>query len=131
MAYLWVAIGGALGSMARYWANGLISERYGASFPWGTLAINMGGSFIIGVLAEIASPTGRLTPETRVFTTQLMMVGLCGGFTTFSSFSLQTLQLLQDGQWLYAGGNIILSVIICMVAVWLGYLTGALLERFI
>ena len=125
IAYLWVALGGALGSVARFWLNGLISEKFGVSFPWGILIINVGGSFLIGIFAAFTNPDGPLDPRTRIFATQFLMVGICGGFTTFSSFSRDTLRLLQDRQWLYAGGNILMSVAVCLVAVWLGYLLGA------
>ena len=126
LAYLWVAIGGALGSVSRYWVNGLISDKFGAAFPWGTLTINVTGSFLIGIFAAVASPEGSLDSQSRIFATQFLMIGICGGYTTFSSFSLQTLNLLRDRQWLYAGGNILLSVVLCMIAVWLGYLLGAM-----
>jgi CrcB protein len=125
IAYLWVAIGGALGSVARFWLSGFVAERYGQAFPWGTLIINVGGSFIIGIIGAVATPEGRLSPQTRIFATQFLMVGICGGYTTFSSFSWQTLQLAQERQWLYAGGNILLSVALCLIAVWLGYLIGS------
>jgi len=123
IAYLWVAIGGALGSVGRFWLNGFISStRFGETFPWGTLAINVTGSFIIGVIGALASPEGRMDSQSRAFVTQFLMIGICGGYTTFSSFSLQTLNLLRDREWLYAGGNIILSVVLCLVAVGLGWL---------
>lgn len=125
IAYLWVALGGALGSVSRYWLSGLVASRFGETFPWGTLVINVTGSFIIGIFAALAIPEGRLDPQSRAFTTQFLMIGVCGGYTTFSSFSLQTLNLLRDREWLYAGGNILLSVVLCMVAVWLGYLLGS------
>jgi len=124
LAYLWVAIGGALGSVSRFWINGLVSEKVGATFPWGTLIINIGGSLVIGVLGALASPEGRLNSPTRQFITQFLMIGVCGGYTTFSSFSLQTLYLVRDREWLYAGGNVVLSVVLCLVAVWLGWLLG-------
>jgi len=124
LAYLWVALGGALGSVGRFWINGVVSEKIGASFPWGTLVINIGGSFIIGVIGAVASPEGRLDSPTRQFATQFLMIGVCGGYTTFSSFSLQTLNLVRDREWLYAGGNVLLSVVLCLLAVWLGWLLG-------
>jgi CrcB protein len=124
LAYLWVAIGGALGSMARYGLGGLVSDKFGQAFPWGTLVINVTGSFVIGFLGALTAPGGKMTPQSRVLATQLLITGVCGGYTTFSSFSLQTLNLLRDREWLYAGGNIVLSVILCMIAVWLGYLLG-------
>jgi CrcB protein len=119
-----VALGGALGSVARFWLNGVVSERYGATFPWGTMTVNVIGSFIIGVLGAMTLPEGRMSSEARTVTTQLLMIGICGGFTTFSSFSLQTLNLVRDREWLYAGGNILLSVVLCLLATWLGYLLG-------
>jgi len=126
LAYLWVAIGGALGSMGRYWLSGLVAARFGETFPWGTLVINVTGSFLIGIFAGFATPEGRLDPQSRVFATQFLMIGICGGYTTFSAFSLQTLNLLRDREWLYAGGNVILSVILCLLAVGLGYWLGAM-----
>jgi CrcB protein len=124
IAYLWVALGGALGSVARFGLNGLISARFGETFPWGTLIINVTGSFLIGLFAAFTDPDGRyLTPPG---VRQFLMIGVCGGYTTFSSFSLQTLNLVRDREWLYAGGNVVLSVILCMIAVWLGWLLGSL-----
>ena len=126
MSYLWVAIGGALGSAGRFWLSGLVAEasvRHGAIFPWNTLAVNVTGSFLIGFLAVFTEPGGRkaMSPGAQ----QFLIYGVCGGYTTFSSFSLQTLNLMRDGEWLYAGGNVILSVALCLVAVWLGWLAGA------
>ena len=128
MAYLWVAIGGALGSVGRFWLNGMVSRSFGETFPWGTMVINVTGSFVIGVVAALAMPEGRLDTPSRAFVTQFLMIGICGGYTTFSSFSLQTLNLLRDREWLYAGGNILLSVLLCMVAVGLGYLCGTMVN---
>lgn len=128
LAYLWVAIGGALGSMARYGLGGLVSEKFGQSFPWGTLVINVTGSFVIGILGALTAPEGKMTPQSRALTIQLLITGVCGGYTTFSSFSLQTLNLLRDREWFYAGGNVLLSVTLCMIAVWLGYLLGSMLN---
>jgi CrcB protein len=124
LAYLWVAIGGALGSVTRFWINGLVIEKLSPVFPWGTLVINVTGSFLIGVIGALAIPEGRMDSPSRQFATQFLMLGVCGGYTTFSSFSLQTLNLLRDREWLYAGGNVILSVALCMIAVWLGWLLG-------
>jgi CrcB protein len=124
LAYLWVAIGGAIGSMARYGIGNLILEKTGSIFPWHTLFINVTGSCVIGILSAVTMSEGRMTPQSQMLATQLLMTGLCGGYTTFSSFSLGTLTLLQDGQWFYAAGNILLSVILCMVAVWIGYVLG-------
>jgi fluoride exporter len=124
LAYLWVALGGALGSVARFGLNGLISARFGETFPWGTLIINVTGSFLIGAFAAFSDPDGRwlASPTLR----QFLMIGICGGYTTFSSFSLQTLNLVREREWLYAGGNILLSVTLCLAAVWLGFMLGSL-----
>lgn len=111
----------------RFWLSGLVASRYGETFPLGTLAINVLGSFIIGFFATLTDPDGRLLvhPTTR----QFVMVGICGGFTTFSSFSLQTLSLVREGEWLYAGANISLSVILCLFAVWLGHAAAVALNQ--
>src|SRR5580693_2182044 len=122
LAYLWVALGGALGSVSRYWLTGLIGARFGETFAWGTLIINVSGSFAIGVIGELAVPEGRMDPQSRQFASLFLMYGICGGYTTFSSFSLATLRYLQERQWLYAGGNILLSVALCLIAVWLGWI---------
>jgi CrcB protein len=124
--YLWVALGSALGGVARFWMSGLVAERVGEIFPWGTLSVNVLGSFIIGLFGTLTAADGRLLvpPEVRIF----VMVGFCGGFTTFSSFSLQTLALARDGEWLWAGANILLSVVVCLLAVWLGHSAAAALN---
>ena len=121
--YLWVALGGALGSAGRFWLSGLIANRFGESFPLGTLVVNVSGSLVIGFLAALAAPEGRLLPSPGL--RQFLMLGVCGGYTTFSSFSLQTLNLLREREWLSAGGNVLLSIVLCLIAVWLGYLLGA------
>ncbi len=122
--YFWVAFGGALGSVARYWLSGVTARAIGETFPWGTVLVNLTGSFVIGLFATLTAPEGRwLVPAW--FRQQFFMLGICGGYTTFSSFSLQTLNLFEGGQWLYAVGNVLLSVICCLLAVWLGHLLGA------
>ncbi len=127
MNYLWVALGGALGSMARYWCSDFAARMIGESFPWGTLSVNVLGSFIIGLMAAMSAVDSRflISADIRIF----VMVGICGGYTTFSSFSLQTLNLMREGEWLAAGANIGGSVVLCMLAVWGGYVAGALLSR--
>ena len=117
--YLLVAVGGALGSVSRFWASGLVANRLGETFPWGTLFVNVTGSFIIGLFATFTAPEGRwlVGSSGRTF----FMTGFCGGYTTFSSFSLQTLALAQDEEWLYAGGNAVLNLALCLLAVWLGH----------
>jgi CrcB protein len=122
LTYFWIAIGGGLGSMARYGCSRLIAGWVGEAFPWGTLAINVLGSFVIGVFATLTGPDGRVVvaPDAR----QFVIVGICGGYTTFSSFSLQTLNLVREGHMVSAGLNIGGSVILCLLAVWLGYLAA-------
>lgn len=122
-----VALGGALGSVGRYWCSGLVARTFGETFPWGTLFVNVAGSFLIGLVAVLTGPDGRLLWPTAA--RQFVMLGLFGGFTTFSSFSLQTLNLLEDGEWLAAGGNIVLSVGLCLAGVWLGAASGAMINR--
>ena len=122
-SYFWIAIGSALGGMARYWCSGLAARLIGETFPWGTIIVNIAGSFIIGFFATLTGPDGRICADT--LTRQFVMLGFCGGYTTFSSFSLQTLALLQDGEWLLASANIALSVIACLLAVWAGYALAA------
>ena len=117
--YFWIAIGSALGGIARYWCSGMAARWIGESFPWGTIFVNISGSFIIGFFATLTGPDGRIFAGTTV--RQFVMIGLCGGYTTFSSFSLQTLYLMDDGQWLYATGNIVISVVACLLAVWAGH----------
>lgn len=127
MTYLFVAIGGALGSTLRYWLSSLIASAVGQTFPWGTLVINITGSFAIGLFGTLTAPDGRVfvPGEWR----QFFIVGVCGGYTTFSSFSLQTLTLAQDGEFLWAGLNIGLSVALCLLGVWLGHSGAMILNR--
>src|SRR6266436_980655 len=99
---LWIFVGGGLGSLARWWLSGYIASTVGQTFPWGTLVVNVSGCFVIGLFATVTGPEGRwLAP---------------------ASFSLQTLNLVQEGELLYAGANVMLSVAACLVAVWLGHL---------
>ena len=120
LLYCWIAVGSALGGIARYWCSGVAARLFGETFPWGTLFVNVLGSFIIGFFATLTAPDGRVFAGSTM--RQFVMLGLLGGFTTFSSFSLQTLNLAQDGEWLQASGNIMGSVVFCLLAVWLGHL---------
>lgn len=120
LLYCWIALGSALGGVARYWCSGLAARLFGETFPWGTLFVNVSGSFLIGLFATLTGPDGRMFAGSTA--RQFVMFGLLGGFTTFSSFSLQTLSLAQDSEWLQAGGNIVGSVLLCLLAVWLGHL---------
>ncbi len=121
----WIALGGALGSVARYWLA-LWALPLSRQMPWGTIGINVAGSFLIGFFGTLTLQAGRHpAPEwARLF----VMVGLCGGFTTFSSFSLQTLDLLRGGAWERALANIAVSVLICLGSVAVGHALAAQLN---
>jgi CrcB protein len=121
--YFWISLGGALGTASRYWFSGFVARTVGETFPWGTLLVNVTGSLIIGFFATITGPDGRMFVGST--SRQFVMIGLCGGYTTFSSFSLQTLNLMNDGEWLGAGGNILLSVALCLFAVWAGHMLAS------
>lgn len=127
LEYLIIAAGGALGSVARFWVSGFVAQRAGEFFPVGTLVVNITGSFVIGLFATLTDPEGRFLASPGV--RQFVMLGICGGYTTFSSFSLQTLNLARDGEWLAAGANAVLSLVACLVAVWLGHLLAVTINR--
>jgi CrcB protein len=114
MTFLHIALGGALGSVLRFWIGALVAEKAGAPF-WGTLAVNVIGSFAIGICA---------VKDAGDFTKHFVMIGILGGFTTFSSFSLQTLELFQRGSTGLALANIALSIVLCLIGVWLGHAAG-------
>jgi CrcB protein len=126
-AYIAVAVGSALGGMGRYWCSGIVARLMGETFPWGTLIINILGSLVIGLFGTLTGPDGRMFVGTTA--RQFVMIGICGGYTTFSSFSLQTLSLMNDGEWLRAGANIGLSVVLCLFAVWAGHVIALSLAR--
>ena len=119
MNALWVFVGGGLGSLARWWVSYAVAQRYGETFPWGTLFVNVSGSFLIGLFATLTGPEGRVLAPASM--RQFFMLGVCGGYTTFSSFSLQTLNLLETGEWFRAGANAVLSFVLCLLGVWLGH----------
>lgn len=118
-AYLMVALGGALGSIARFWLTGVMTALTGPRFPWGTLLINVGGSFVIGLVGGLTLTPDRLGwhPSVRIF----LMTGFCGGFTTFSAFSLQALELLQGGEIASSLAYVIASVVLCVACTYLGW----------
>ena len=120
MAYLYVALGSALGGVARYGVGLAVARLWGSGFPWATILINVLGSFVISFFGTLTLPGGPLPAENglRIF----VMVGICGGFTTFSSFSLQTLELARDGAWAAAFANIAFSLVLCLGAVAAGHL---------
>lgn len=116
-ALLWIALGGAAGSVIR----ALVGLALPSRFPWATLVVNAAGSLLIGWLM---TRLGGLEPEAYAKWHALLVVGFCGGFTTFSTFSWQTLEQLQKGAWGAAIANVVLSVVICLLAVWLGFRLG-------
>jgi CrcB protein len=122
-AYFWIALGSALGGVARHWCTVVSARLFGTSFPWGTLFINVLGSFVIGLFFTLTGPAGRLGVPTNA--KLFVMVGLCGGYTTFSAFSLQTLALFQEGEWGRAAAYVAASVVVCLIAVWAGAALGA------
>ena len=126
VTYLWIALGGAIGSVARFACSSLIANWFGQTFPWGTLLVNVSGSFVIGFFSTLTGPDGRVMVAGDI--RQFVTVGICGGYTTFSSFSLQTLSLVQDGELMQAGWNIVGSVALCLAAVWLGHAAAAALN---
>jgi len=120
--YLAVMLGGALGTGMRMFLAEVMSNRFGESFPWGIIAVNVSGCFFIGIFSGLTGPDGVFAPSP--ITRQVVMVGVLGGYTTFSSFSLRTITLLSEGEWLYAFGNISLTVLLCLIGTW-GGLVGA------
>jgi fluoride exporter len=123
--YACVAAGGVLGSVARYLASLLIPAV--AGFPYATLFVNITGSFIIGLYSTLSGPDGRLFASTRQ--RQFVMTGFCGGYTTFSAFSLETVRLLRGGMTHMALLYIAVSVVSWLVAVWLGHVLASRLNR--
>ncbi len=120
-----VGIGGAVGSILRFLVSGWVQSVSGVSFPFGTLAVNVLGCFVIGVLSYLADVRGVLTPEMRA----LLVIGVLGGFTTFSSFGNETMALVRDGEMGYAFANVALSLLLGLGAVYLGRTLGGLAWR--
>ena len=123
LLYLWIFLGSGLGGLARFALSGVVAGTFGGTFPWGTFIINVSGSFVIGFFNTLTSPDGRFLvgPTAR----QFVMTGILGGFTTYSSFSLQTLNLAREGEWFNAGANATGTFVVCFVAVWLGHVAAA------
>lgn len=114
-----VAIGSIAGGTARYFVSGLVARRFGETFPWGTMTVNVTGAFLIGIFAALATKDTSLlaSPQPWLFA----VTGFLGCYTTVSSFSLQTLNLLHDGELRHAVGNILSSVALCLLAVTCGF----------
>ena len=119
----WIAVGCALGGAARFFVSGLVARGIGETFPWGTMAVNVSGTLALGVLAGLAE-AGLLDPAAPGW--QLGAVGFLGSYTTVSSFSLQTLALVRDGELGRAAGNVVLSLGLCLAAVAAGFAAAAL-----
>lgn len=115
-----VGLGGALGSILRFWVGGYVSNRMGARFPYGTFVINCTGSFLIGLVVTLLAERTHWSPHWR----DLIPIGFIGGYTTFSTFELETFRSFQDGELLMAALNVLLSVAIGFLSVWLGAITG-------
>jgi CrcB protein len=118
---MWVALGSVLGGTARFWLSGFVARRFGETFPWGTVVVNVSGAFLLGVLAASAANHG-IFAEVRPW--QFAAIGILGTYTTVSSFSLQTLAFARDGEMMRAAGNMVLSVSLCLLAVTGGFAAG-------
>lgn len=126
-AVIWIALGGALGSVGRYLLSMHVDRLFASAFPWGTMVCNVVGCVIIGFLAEIFIDDKRiwLSLEAR----QGVMVGVLGGFTTFSTFGLQTFAMVKsENAWGWASMNVGLSLVLCLLGVWLGAFLGSLVR---
>jgi len=119
---IWITFGGAIGTAARFGLSGLVARLVGETFPWGTIIVNISGCLAIGFFFTMTGTQGRwlVSPAIRQFFT----LGVCGGYTTFSTFSLETLTLVERGQWTKATANVLVSVLFCLVAVWFGHLVA-------
>jgi len=120
MKYIIVGIGGALGSVLRFWVGSYIGGRLGSRFPYGTFVINVTGSFLIGMIVTIMAEKTEWSANWRY----LIPIGFIGGYTTFSAFEYETFRLFQDGQMLSAVLNVTLSVVVGFVGVWAGMAAG-------
>lgn len=118
--FLWICLGGAAGTGARYLISGWALTALGASFPWGTLAVNILGSFLLGFLMQVGLATSLITPTLRL----TLATGVMGGFTTYSTFNYETIRYMQDGSWPLALGNIAATVLGCLAAGFAGLAAG-------
>jgi len=123
MNILYIALGGGLGAVCRYSLSVFMHRMLGANFPYGTLAVNVLGSFLVGLLAVVLLERLSVSVEMR----SVLIIGFLGAFTTFSSFSYETLLLFQQGNHILALLNILLSVLLCLLFVWLGFTLGRII----
>jgi fluoride exporter len=124
MKYVMVGIGGGIGSVLRFWVSSYVGERISTRFPFGTFAVNITGSFLIGLIVTLLASKANWDPNWRY----LIPIGFIGGYTTFSAFEYETLRSMQDGRMLVASMNVVLSVTLGFVAVWLGVIAGRSLK---
>lgn len=118
----WICLGGAAGTGLRYVVSGWVLRSLGTSFPYGTLAVNLAGSFLLGALMHVGLSTEWLSPTLRLAVT----TGAMGGFTTYSTFSYETMRLIEDGAWGLASLNVAVTVILCLLAAFAGIATARL-----
>ena len=115
-----IALAGLVGTLLRYWLSGLVARRFGETFPWGTMAVNLIGCFVTGAVFYLSEERFLINPAVRT----VIMIGLLGGFTTFSSYGLQTFTLLRDGEFGLATLNVAVSNIVGLLMVWAGYVSS-------
>ena len=120
---IFIALAGLVGTLVRYWLAGFVARQYGETFPWGTLIVNLIGSFLAGALYHLAEERLLISPALRA----IILIGLLGGFTTFSSYGLQTFTLLRDGQIGLATLNVAASNVLGLLMVWAGYVVFKLI----
>jgi fluoride exporter len=121
--YLIVSIGAAIGGAGRYWLSNIVYKYFPATFPYGTLAVNILGSFLIGLIIFIFDEKELLNNQLKIFLT----IGFCGGFTTFSTFSLETFNLIRDSEYFLASINVILSIVVCSLGIFLAYIVSKII----
>jgi CrcB protein len=120
---IFIALGGLVGTLVRYWLSGFVTLKYGETFPWGTLLVNLVGSFMAGAIFSLAEERFLISSTARA----IIFIGLLGGFTTFSSYGLQTFTLLRDGQIGLATLNVAVSNVLGLLMVWMGYVVCRLI----